>query len=37
MDKVNLVEGRLTTEQTVIKLKLSKPQPTEIENDQYLQ
>ena len=30
-------EKRLTTEQAVIKLKLSKPHPTGIENYQYMQ
>ena len=34
---VNLFKSGLTTEQAVIKLKLSKPPPTGIENYQYLQ
>ena len=36
-DYVNLLKIGLTTEQAVIKLKLSKPPPTGIENFQYLQ
>ena len=36
-DYVNLLKCRLTTEQAVVKLKLSKPPPTMIENYQYLQ
>ena len=36
-DYVNLLKNGLTTEQTVVKLKLSKPPPTGIENYQYLQ
>ena len=36
-DYVNLLENRLTTEQAVVKLKLSKPPATGIENYQYLQ
>ena len=36
-DYVNLLKSGLTTEQAVIKLKLSKPPPTGIENNQYLQ
>ena len=36
-DYVNLLKSRLTTEQAVVKLKLSKPPPTGIENYQYLQ
>ena len=36
-DYVNLLKSRLTTEQAVVKLKLSKPPPTVIENYQYLQ
>ena len=36
-DYVNLLKGGLTTEQAVIKLKLSKIPPTGIENYQYLQ
>ena len=36
-DYVNLLKSRLTTEQAVVKLKLSKPPPTGIENCQYLQ
>ena len=36
-DYVNLLKNGLTTEQAVIKLKLSKPPPTGIENYQYLQ
>ena len=36
-DYVNLLKSGLTTEQAVIKLKLSKPPPTGIEKYQYLQ
>ena len=36
-DYVNLLKSVLTTEQAVVKLKLSKPPPTGIENYQYLQ
>ena len=36
-DYVILLESGLTTEQAVVKLKLSKPPPTGIENYQYLQ
>ena len=36
-DYVNLLKSGLTTEQAVIKLKLSKPSPTEIEHYHYLQ
>ena len=36
-DYVNLLKSGLTTEQAVVKLKLSKPSPTGIENYQYLQ
>ena len=36
-DYVNLLKSGLTTEQTVIKLKLSKPPPSGIENYYYLQ
>ena len=36
-DYVNLLKSGLTTEQAVIKLKLSKPPPTGIENYLYLQ
>ena len=36
-DFVNLLESGLTTEQSVIKLKLSKPPLTGAENYQYLQ
>ena len=36
-DYVNLLNSGLTTEQAVIKLKLSKPPPTGIENYHYLQ
>ena len=36
-DYVNLLKSGLTTEQAVVKLKLSKPPPTGIENYQYLQ
>ena len=36
-DYVNLLKSRLTTEQAVIKLKLSKSPPTGIENYHYLQ
>ena len=35
-DYVNLLKSGLTTEQVVVKLKLSKPTPTGIENYQYL-
>ena len=35
-DYVNLLKSGLTTEQAVVKLKLSKPPPTGIENYQYL-
>ena len=35
-DYVNLLKSGLTTEQAVVKLKLSKPPPTGIENHQYL-
>ena len=35
-DYVNLLKSGLTTEQVVVKLKLSKPPPTGIENYQYL-
>ena len=37
MDYVNLLKSRLTTEQADIKLKLSKPPPTGIENYHYQQ
>ena len=37
MDYVNLLKSGFTTEQAVVKLKLSKPPPTGIENYQYLQ
>ena len=37
MDYANLLKSGLTTEQAVVKLKLSKPPPTGIENYQYLQ
>ena len=37
MDYFNLLKSGLTTEETVVKLKLSKPPPTGIENYQYLQ
>ena len=37
MDYVNLLKNGLTTEQAVVKLKLSKPPPTGIENYQNLQ
>ena len=37
MDYVNLLKSGLNTEQAVVKLKLSKPLPTGIENYQYLQ
>ena len=37
MDYVNLLQSRLTAEQAVFKLKLSKPRPTWIENYHYLQ
>ena len=36
-DYVNLLKSGLTTEQAVVKLKLSKPPPTGIENYHYLQ
>ena len=36
-DYVNLLKSGLTTEQAVVKLNLSKPPPTGIENSQYLQ
>ena len=36
-DYVNLLNSGLTTEQAVVKLKLSKPPPTGIEIYQYLQ
>ena len=36
-DDVNLLKSGLTTEQAVIKVKLSKPPPTGFENYQYLQ
>ena len=36
-DYVNLLKNGLTTEQAVIKLKLSKPTPTGIKNYHYLQ
>ena len=36
-DYVNLSKSALTTEQAVVKLKLSKPPPTDIEKYQYLQ
>ena len=36
-DYVNLLKSGLTTEQAVVKLKLSKPPPTGVENYQYLQ
>ena len=36
-DYVNLLKSGLTTEQAVVKLKLSKPPTTVIENHQYLQ
>ena len=36
-DYVNLLKSGLTTEQAVVKLKLSKPPPTGIEKYQYLQ
>ena len=36
-DYVNLLKSGMTTEQAVVKLKLSKPPPTGIENYQYLQ
>ena len=36
-DYVNLLKSGLTTEQAVVKLRLSKPPPTGIENYQYLQ
>ena len=37
MDYVNLLKSGLTTEQAVVKLTLSKPPPTGIEDCQYLQ
>ena len=37
MDYVNLLNSALTTEQAVIKLKITKPPPTGIENYQYFQ
>ena len=37
MDYVTLLESGLATEQAVVKLKLSKPCPTGMENYQYLQ
>ena len=37
MDYVNLWNSGLTTKEAVVKLKLSKPPPTGIENYQYLQ
>ena len=36
-DHVNLLKSGLTTKQALLKLKLSKPPPTGIENYQYLQ
>ena len=36
-DYVNLLKNGLTTEQAVVKLELSKPAPTGIENYQYWQ
>ena len=36
-DYVHLLKSGLTTKQAVVKLKLSKPPPTGIENYQYLQ
>ena len=36
-DYVNLLNSGLTTEEAVVKLKLSKPSPTGIANYQYLQ
>ena len=36
-DYVNLLKSGLTTEQAVVKLKLSNPPPTGFENYQYLQ
>ena len=36
-DYVNLLKSGLSTEQAVVKLKLSKPPPTGIDNYQYLQ
>ena len=36
-DYVNLLKSGLTTEQAVVKLKLSEPPTTGIENYQYLQ
>ena len=35
-DYVNTLKSPLTTEQAVVKFKLSKPPPTGIENNQYL-
>ena len=37
IDYVNLLKSELTTKQAVVKLSLSKPPPTGIENYQYLQ
>ena len=37
MEYVNLLKNELTTEQAVVKLKLSKPPPAGIESYQYLQ
>ena len=37
MDHVNLLRSELTTEQAVIKTKLSKPPSTGVENNHYLQ
>ena len=34
-DYVNLLKSGLTTEQAVVKIKLSKPPPTAIDNCQY--
>ena len=36
-DYVDLLKSGFTTEQAVVKLKLSKPTPTGIENYQYFQ
>ena len=36
-DYVNLLKSGLSTEQAVVKLKLSKPPPTRVDNYQYLQ
>ena len=36
-DYAHLLKSGLTTEQAVLKLKLSKPPPSGIENNQYLQ